>query len=305
MNARSFALIANPHAGRGAAVRVMAETAAALRDAGRPVRAELTTSIGHAVELAERASAAGEVTVAIGGDGILRAVAAGASRHSGTMGIMPCGRGNDFARMVGIGGAAGGVRAGVAILLSGTARAVDCVAVTPGLVSGATDLGHQIALGNLYLGFDSLSNELANSLPATLGPLTYTYPALRVAVTMRPLEFRLVIDGKPEAYTGSGVVIANSAFYGRGIRVAPTADVHDGLLDVIMFRQQDRRRRVAALLALRAGRHLGRSDVRHLQARHVQIQVEPALEAYSDGDPICRSPVTVWALPGAVALLLP
>src|SRR6478752_869011 len=33
MNARSFALIANPHAGRGAAVRVMAETAAALRDA--------------------------------------------------------------------------------------------------------------------------------------------------------------------------------------------------------------------------------------------------------------------------------
>jgi len=126
-----------------------------------------------------------------------------------------------------------------------------------------------------------------------------------VAVTMRPLEFRLVIDGKPEAYTGSGVVIANSAFYGRGIRVAPTADVHDGLLDVIMFRQQDRRRRVAALLALRAGRHLGRSDVRHLQARHVQIQVEPALEAYSDGDPICRSPVTVWALPGAVTLLLP
>lgn len=305
MTVRPFALIANPHAGRGVATRLMADTVDALRGAGHQVRADLATSIGHAIELAERAAVAGEVAVAIGGDGVLRAVAEGASRYRGTVGIVPCGRGNDFARMLGIGHATTRLPACVEILLNGTSRAVDCLAITPGLTDGATDLEHRVAVGNLYAGFDSLSNGLANSITIGLGPLTYTYPALRVALTMRPLEFRLIIDSEPVEYTGSGVVIANSAFYGRGIRVAPNADVHDGLLDVIMFQQTDRRHRVAALLALRSGRHLRRSDVRHLRARHIQVAVVPALQAYADGDPICRAPLTVWVLPAAINVLVP
>lgn len=301
MSDRSFVLIANPHAGRGQAARIVVETDAALSAAGVTAHAELTTSIHHARDLADQAAAVGSIAVAIGGDGLLRAVAAGASRHGGTVGIVPCGRGNDYARMVGSGALDGCVWT----LLHAEPRPTDCIAVTPGLVEESDAVPYDVAIGNVYVGFDSLSNALANKITMYLGPLSYKYTALRVALTMRPLMFRLVIDGAADDYPGSGVVIANSAFYGRGVPVAPGADIHDGMLDVIMFEQVDRRSRVAMMLALRTGKHLARTDVRHVRARRIQVELEPPVEAYSDGDPICPTPLTAWVLPGAVGLLRP
>jgi diacylglycerol kinase (ATP) len=301
MKGRSFVLIGNPHAGRGHAARVLANTADALLAAGAATRGELSTSIEHARELADGAAAAGEVAVAIGGDGLVRAVAAGASLHRGTVGIVPCGRGNDFARMVGIADVAASIR----VLLEAQPRPVDCIAVTTGTADGATDSSYEVAIGNVYLGFDSLSNVLANDMTVNLGPFVYTLSALRVALTMRPLIFRLVVDGVPLEYVGSGVVVANSSFYGRGVPVAPGADVHDGVLDVLTFEQVNRRSRVATMLALRFGRHVGRTGVRHLRARKVEVRIEPPLEAYSDGDPIARTPLTASVLPGEIELLRP
>ena len=74
-----FLLLANPRAGRGRAAGVLADVLVALRQAGAQATGELTTSAGHATELAEVAAANGVVSVAVGGDGLLRAVAAGAA----------------------------------------------------------------------------------------------------------------------------------------------------------------------------------------------------------------------------------
>lgn len=323
MTARSFVLIANPHAGRGQAAKVAGRTEAALRSAGAAVHSEMTTSIEHATALATSAALAGDVSVAIGGDGLLSAVAAGASRHRGTVGIVPCGRGNDYARMVGITEVGGCVK----VLLEAKPRPADCIAVSSGLTAAPTvtappampsclvtavpgadtaaAVPHRVAIGNVYLGFDSLSNVLANQITVNLGQFSYSYTALRVAISMRPLMFRLVLDGKPTEYTGSGVAIANSAYYGHGVPVAPRADVHDGLLDVMMFEQTTRRSRVALLLAMRSGKHQQRSGVNHVRARRVHVVLEPPLEAYSDGDPIGRTPLTAWVLPGAIQVLRP
>ncbi len=296
---RSFVLIANPHAGRGRAGKICTETTTALLAAGAAARGTMTTSSRHAAELAARAAEAGDVAVAVGGDGLLRAVAAGASQHRGTVGMMPCGRGNDFARTVGI----TNLDRCVKVLLEAAPRPADCIAVATGLISDTPS--HDVAIGNVYVGFDSLSNVLANKLRVNLGRFAYSYTALHVALTMRPLTFRVVADGGSSEYTGSGVAIANSAYYGCGIPLAPSADVHDGLLDVLMFEQTTRRGRVAMMLAMRNGTHRQRPDVRHLRAQRIQILVDPPLEAYSDGDPIGRTPLTAWVLPGAIQILRP
>lgn len=301
-------LLANPHAGRGNAARISAELQTALGAAGARVQRELTTSIEHATALASSAAESGRVSVAIGGDGLLRAVAAGAAASGGTIGVVPCGRGNDYARMIGITGVTDCVR----VLLDAAPRPADCIAVAPGFVtveSGAASVSARIpfrvAIGNVYVGFDSLSNALANRITVNLGRFSYSYTAFRVALTMRPFHYRLVVDDIPIEYAGSGVVIANSGYYGRGVPVAPTADVHDGQLDVVMFQQRTRRARVAALLALRGGSHLHRADVQHLRASRIQVQLDPSSEAFSDGDPIGPTPLTAWVLPAAVQLLRP
>src|SRR5215218_6161203 len=100
---RRVCLIANPSAGGGRTARLLPGVEAALRGHGLTFRVERTHSIEHARELARSALAAGEVTAAMGGDGLMGAVA-GELRHTdGVLAVLPGGRGNDFARKLGVG----------------------------------------------------------------------------------------------------------------------------------------------------------------------------------------------------------
>lgn len=299
---RPFVVIGNPHAGRGRAAETVATVVTTLRDAGAQAHGELTTSAEHATELADRAARDDHVAVAVGGDGLLRAIVAGAARHNGTVGIIPAGRGNDYARTMGL---PSKVEAGVRVLLEADPRPADCIAIAQGATEDCLRDHRDVAIGNVYIGFDSISNVLANNMPINLGPFTYKFAALHAALTMPQLTFRLTIDGQPYEYAGSGVAIANSRFYGAGVPLAPPADLHDGMLDVLMFEQTNRRARVANMLAMRRGAHLDRRDVRYLRAKEIQVSVDPPIEAFSDGDPMCISPLTAHVMPGAIQLLRP
>ena len=57
--------------------------------------------MAHATQAAREAAGRGEVVVAMGGDGLVGTLA-GALRGSAPLGVLPAGRGNDFARELGI-----------------------------------------------------------------------------------------------------------------------------------------------------------------------------------------------------------
>lgn len=293
---RRFTLVVNPHAGAGRA----RERGTALQTelASRGLDAELiaTQSIEHAQLVAEQAAAAGRIAVGCGGDGLLRAVAAGvhAAARAGAprplMAIQPGGRGNDFARTLGLPSEPALVAAQLA---TAAATPIDLI-----------EVGEAIALGNVYVGFDSRTNELANALRRDLGRFTYTYAGARVALTLPRLRIELEIDGTAYAFDGQGVTIASSAYYGGAMNIAPGADPRDGVLEVICFAQTARLARAAALVALLRGRHERRADVHRFTARdNVTITLAPPMLAFSDGDPIATTPLTARLLPGAIGLL--
>ena len=95
-------LLVNPSAGAGRALRALPAVEARLRALGVAFATRLTRDLGHARELAARAARAGETVVALSGDGVLGAVA-GALRDvpGAVLGVLPGGKGNDFARMPG------------------------------------------------------------------------------------------------------------------------------------------------------------------------------------------------------------
>src|SRR5215216_327595 len=138
---RDLCLIVNPTAGAGRAAKLLG-------------RVERTTSMEHARELARGAAAAGETVAAMGGDGLTGAVAGELRDGAGVLAVLPGGRGNDFARKLGI--PADPVAA--CALLRGEERRIDL----------ATANGRTY-LGILSAGLDSDANEIANATRLRLG----------------------------------------------------------------------------------------------------------------------------------------
>jgi YegS/Rv2252/BmrU family lipid kinase len=287
-----IALIVNPSAGGGRAAQVLPRVQQRLRELGVEHHTELTRDLPHAQGLARSAAAAGEPAVVLSGDGLIGAIAHVLRGHPGAvMGVLPGGRGNDFARVAGI---PLDVVEACGVIARGEPRAVDL-----GDVDGATFIG--IA----SLGFDSDANRIANEAPPQLGSLVYAYGALRALAAWKHAGFEVVVDGEARAFSGWSVACANSKAYGGGMYMAPDADLHDGRLDVVISEATSKARFLKVLPAVFKGRHVEEPNVHVLRGAEVRISADRPFTVYADGDPIAELPCTVRAVPDAVKVLLP
>jgi YegS/Rv2252/BmrU family lipid kinase len=292
-------LIVNPSAGGGKAGRVLPQVLPALEGHGLRARSELTRDLDHARELARAAALAGETVVCLSGDGMVGAVAdALRELPDALLGVLPGGRGNDLARVLGI--PADPVRA-CAIVAGGFSRRLDLGAV-----------GEHAFVGIASAGFDSDANRIANEAPPRLGNLVYAYGALRALIGWRPARFTIEIepDGdaslrKSHTFVGYSVAAANSKAYGGGMLLAPGALLDDGLLEVVAIERVSKLRFLANLPKVFKGTHVNLSSVHTWRARQVEISADREFTMYADGDPIGELPVRVRAVSGAVRVLVP
>jgi YegS/Rv2252/BmrU family lipid kinase len=289
---RSLALLVNPHAAGGRPLRLLPRIEARLRELGLPFRVQRTDSLLHGCELAREAAARGEVPVTLSGDGLIGAVA-GALRDipDAVLGVLPGGRGNDFARMIGL--------------------PLDAVAACDVLAHGREapiDLGAadgRTFLGIASLGFDSDANRIANAAPPQLGRLVYVYGALRALAAWKPARFTVEVDGARTEFTGWSVAAANSGFYGGGMRLAPHARLDDGALDVILIRDCSKLRCALTLPKVFRGAHIHDANVTELRGAEVRVEADRPFTVYADGDPIGNLPTVLRAVPAALKVLLP
>jgi YegS/Rv2252/BmrU family lipid kinase len=288
----SLRLIVNPSAGGGRAGRLLPEVSAALDGLGLEHRAELTRDLEHARELTRAAMQAGATAVAFGGDGLIGAVAGTVSEHGGLLGVLPGGRGNDFARMLGI-----PLKPGPActVLRNGRETPLDL-----GMA------GNKPFIGIASCGFDSDANRIANQTRLIRGNLVYAYGMLRALASWKPANFTLELDGgEPRTFSGYSVVVANSRYYGGGMMIAPSASLSDGRLEIVLIHDFPRRRYLLLAPTVFNGTHVRRPHVEVLKAKSVSISASRPFVVYADGDPIADLPATVTVKPGAVRVLVP
>jgi YegS/Rv2252/BmrU family lipid kinase len=289
---RRVSLIVNPAAGGGRAGRALDAVEQALAGAGLEHHVERTRSLEHAVELALQSAADNEIAAALGGDGLVGAVA-GALRHSeGVLGVLPGGRGNDLARVLGI---PPDPVAAVAVIARGVTRMLDL-----------GEAGGRTFVGIASCGFDSEANRIANDTNVVRGNLVYAYGALRALSAWKPATFTLRIDGgEPRTIIGYTIAAANSKAYGGGMFMAPDAELEDGLLDVVMVGDVPKRRFLRLLPTVFKGEHVQQPNVQVERCAEVEIAADRPFTLYADGDPIAELPVTVRALPAAVRVVVP
>jgi YegS/Rv2252/BmrU family lipid kinase len=280
----------NPAAAGGKPVRLLPAVERQLRGAGAPYRVVQTRDIEHARESAREAAAAGEIAVALGGDGLVSALA-DAVRGGGVLGILPGGRGNDLARALGI---SQEIDPACRVLLEGSERLLDL-----GEANGRTFVS--IA----STGFDSEANRIANQARLIRGNLVYAYAALRALAGWRRARFDVRLDGVVHQLEGYTVAVANSSYYGGGMRVAPDADPSDGLLDVVFIGHTSRLRFVANLPKVFAGTHVDLHGVVTYRAREVEIAAQRSFDVYADGERLTSLPAALRVAPGALRVIAP
>ncbi|MFL5845242.1 MAG: diacylglycerol/lipid kinase family protein [Solirubrobacteraceae bacterium] len=289
---RNACLLVNPSAGGGKAARVLPDVEVELRRLGVTFRTELTQSLEHADELARAAAGAGEAIVTLSGDGLIGHVVGVLRDIPGALlGVLPGGRGNDFARVLGV--PLDPIPA-CAVLADGEIRALDI-----------GDVDGRSFIGIASLGFDSVANELANRAPGWLGGQAYTYAALRALATWKAATFTVEVGGETRTFAGWSVAVANSKAYGGGMFVAPDADLQDGELDVVLSSDSSKLKFLSVLPKVFKGEHVHEENVTVLRGATVRISADRPFTVFADGDPIGELPVTISAVPGALNVLCP
>jgi YegS/Rv2252/BmrU family lipid kinase len=295
-------MIVNPSAGGGRAGDAATAAHSTLAARGLEVRRLDTTHLDHARELGSEAAAREETVVAVGGDGLLGALADALRKEpDAVLGAIPAGRGNDLARVLGI---PVDPAAAASVVADGFALPVD-VGLVRSTGQDGTERGF---VGIASVGFDSEANRVANEAPSWLGGLVYAYGALRTLASWRPANFEIELDppGRRLSIPGYTVGAANSKAYGGGMRAAPGAMLDDGLLDVLVLETVSKAAFLGRILPRSfKGTHVELPSVHVYRAREVLISADRPFTVYADGDPIGELPVRVRALGAAVMMLVP
>ena len=290
-------LLLNRTAGGGRAVRQADRAAQILREAGLAVSLIETRSAEHLATEAETATGtnAPDALGAVGGDGTLHQVVNGLLRAPAEtrppMGVIPCGRGNDFARTLGI----TDLDTACAALAKGLRRRVDV---------GRTEAG--VFLGVAGAGFDSQVARRAQQGTGLLsGAAAYVYAVLRTLAAFEPVHARVTYqDGRYEGPI-TFAAVGNTGLYGGGMRIAPLASIEDGLLDLCLVKEVSRTTLLRMLPRVFSGGHLNHPQVFYAKTQWVGIESNEPMEVFADGEFMQPVPVRIEVLPAALEVIVP
>jgi diacylglycerol kinase (ATP) len=163
------------------------------------------------------------------------------------------------------------------------------------------------------VGLDGEIARRANSLPRWLrarGGYALSLPA--ALARFRPFDLKLsVSQGEPAELclrTQQPVVaavFANTPVYGGGMKIAPKAQMDDGLLDVCVIRDMSKLKLLSVFPSVYLGKHLGIREVDYFPAAQARVETERPLDVYADGEYVCSTPVEVGVMKNALHVVSP
>lgn len=271
---RSLLVITNADAGTSDEER-LASALEVLR-AKASVEVAKTSNPGELDGVLHRAG--GRTVVVAGGDGSLHAVVTALyKRHelSGTtLGLLPMGTGNDFARGNGI---PLEIAEAARLVLHGEARPVDLLLDETG----------NVVVNNVHVGVGAQASRKGAKWKTRLGAVgvgkvnlgKLGYPIGAALSAFHPPNWRLRVEIDGEVVNDVDrpvlmVAIGNGGNVGGGTELNPDADPEDGRLDVMISRAVRPTAKVGYVIGLSRGTHDQRDDVVTLRGRSVKVSGE-------------------------------
>jgi YegS/Rv2252/BmrU family lipid kinase len=288
---RPLAVLVNPAAAGGRALEVLPEIRAELDRLGAGYRVVETTSSRHARTEAAAAVEAGEKVAGLGGDGLIGTIAGDLCGTDVPLAVLPGGRGNDLARVLGI---PTEPAAAARVAVEGVERPID-----------VAEANGKTFVGIASCGVDSDANRIANEAKVVKGNLVYLYAAVRALIQWRDATFEVVVDGERHSFRGCDVLVGNSKAYGGGMYALPHAELDDGLLEVMITTQKPKLGLMKLTMEAFTGSHIDDPALRFLRGREVEVRADRPFEVYADGDPVAELPVRITVAERVLRVMVP
>ena len=284
-----YYFIVNVRASSGKGKKVWQQVEPELRKRQVAYQPILTTHKGHARQVTGELTGKGEgcKIVVLGGDGTLNEVVNGIVDFGCvTLGYIPAGSGNDFARGMKI--PQDPIAALERVLVPSRVMEMDVAVLTRNykkwrfVVSCGKGFDAAVCHQTMVSRLKPLLNKIK------MGKLVYVIVALQRLYADQPKRVTMIRDeGEAETFDHTYfVAVMNVPFEGGGFEFCPKADCTDGLLDVIVASGISKWRVLLLLPQALKGKHVGKRGVYIYQCKKVEFLSERPMPLHTDGEPL-------------------
>jgi diacylglycerol kinase (ATP) len=287
-------IVLNPVAGSVGAVDELKEKFRRVKDG----EVRVTTKPGDAEDFSREAVDRGcDLIVAAGGDGTLNSVINGIGERirDVSVGLVPLGTGNDFARSLNLPKA---VDESIELLERRRTRQIDLVRVT----SDRTRYFVNVSAG----GFSGIVDEkLTPEMKATWGPLAYLRGAAKALPELSAYRTEMLLDDSEQiALNLYNVIVANGRYVAGGIPIAPEAVVDDGLLDIVLIPERPAAQIALLMAQIFLGEHLKNDAIVFRRAAKLAVNSHPGIWFNVDGELVGNEPALFEVMTRALRIVV-
>jgi diacylglycerol kinase (ATP) len=308
-------IIVNPKSAGGSTEQRWAQNASDLATHFGAFNVEFTSYAGHAIEIARQASETGrKFIIACGGDGTINEVANGIllSGKDAELGIFPSGTGGDFRRTLNV---SNSPREIAKELRDGITKKIDVGKVSFFNHEGEETFRYFLNVSSF--GLSASINERVKTkdalkwLPGDVlrGKAKFAISTLQEVLDIDYVTVRVKIDDAEEKQLNTiNFCVANSRFFGGGMKIAPNAQIDDGFFDVVNIGDIRTAKIIFNAYRLYSGSHLSLDEVKHKHARRVEVRPANEAEAIyleTDGEVPGKLPAVFEILPNALKVRVP
>ena len=249
-------IIANVTSGKGRGAKCLAAVEAYLQEHNVAYNVHKTTRSGHGKELARELCTKGSDTVvALGGDGTFHEVLNGMDFTKARLGLIPAGRGNDFAS--GAHAASLNPTQAIADIVRGIPKDLDYIQIADKRCINVAGTGLDI----------EVLLKTANSK----NKLSYAASLFRCVLSYKPYAVEVTLDGVTTPYKCVMIGVCNGTQIGGGMKLSPVSKADDGKLDVVIIEKPKHTPTVFLMPTFMKGKHMNKSFVRHIICDSVKI----------------------------------
>lgn len=298
-------VIVNPFARGGAVGREWPRISGLLTDAGLSFDNDFTQGVGHGIQLAREAVEKGyELVIAVGGDGTVHEVVNGLVDEEGrgraTLGIISVGVGSDIIRTL-----------GTPREYAAACRLFSNFKQAPIDLGVVEYMSHNQRVRRFYintagLGFDGevVERLLGSRLMRIRGTIPYVISLLFTLAGYQNKQVVVDIDGTKEERRLFSLIVNNGRYFGGGMKIAPDADMGDGLLDVVILGDLGKLEVLRAFYRVYRGTHVTHPKVTLCRGRSIEVESAGRVLVQADGELLGETPASFRVIPSALAVAI-